>query len=351
MNKIRIISYYLPQYHPIPENNEWWGKGFTEWTNVTRAKPFFKGHLQPRLPADLGFYDLRLHEVKIEQANLARAHGVEGFCYWHYWLGSGKRILQRPFDEVLSSGEPDFPFCLAWANHDWTGHWFGNFSKILLKQEYPGIDDYKRHFDNLIKAFIDKRYILVDNKPLFYVYRPFDLPNPREFTELFRKLSIDNGLNGIYLIGEGLTQDQIHSYGFDGAVFPRHRQIGFERSSIMKKIYNRINKDYLQVYEYKDAMKYFLKSQYHCNEFPCIVPNWDSTPRLGKKGIVLHNSTPELFKTHIEQVKQKLINHPSEFKIAFLKSWNEWAEGNYIEPDQLHGTKYLEVLKQSIINN
>lgn len=346
--KIRVIAFYLPQFHPIPENDEWWGKGFTEWTNVTKAKPLFKGHEQPKLPADLGFYDLRLPEAREAQANLAKQYGIEGFCYWHYWLGNGQRILERPFNEVLESKKPDFPFCLAWANHDWTGHWFGNFAKTLLKQHYGGKQDYKMHFDYLNKAFTDERYIKVDGMPLFFIYRPFDIPNPKEFTDYFRELALQAGHKGLYLVAEGLKPHQLEEYGIDAITYSYHRQIGFVKNNFKKKIFAKVKKDFLQKFHYKEAMQFFLKDNYLPNEFPCIVPNWDSTPRLGKKGLVLYGSTPQLFKEHLLQVKEKLQAHPPQQKIAFLKSWNEWAEGNYIEPDAKYGTQYLEVLKNTL---
>lgn len=167
----RVIAYYLPQFHPIPENDNVWGPGFTEWTNVAKARPVFHGHYQPRIPADLGFYDLRLPETREQQAQLAREAGVEGFCYWHYWMGNGKRLLQRPFDEVLNSGKPDFPFCLAWANHDWKTNTWKNKggNQMICEQLYPGDEDYIAHFNYVLKAFKDHRYITVDGKPLFLI--------------------------------------------------------------------------------------------------------------------------------------------------------------------------------------
>src|SRR3954467_6790017 len=172
---MKLISFYLPQFHPIPENDEWWGRGFTEWTNTARATPLFRGHYQPHVPADLGFYDLRLPELRAAQAKLAREHGVEGFCYYHYWF-AGRRILERPFDEVLASGQPDFPFCLNWANQTWTGNWHGAPNRVLIEQTYPGMDDHCRHFDALLPAFADQRCMKVDGRPLFVVYRPRELP-------------------------------------------------------------------------------------------------------------------------------------------------------------------------------
>jgi hypothetical protein len=198
--KARLIAFYLPQFHPIPENDQAWGKGFTEWTNVAKAKPLFPGHNQPKIPADLGFYDLRLPEARQAQADLARAYGIEGFCYWHYWF-AGKRVLERPFNEVLKSGEPNFPFCLAWANQTWTGIWHGCPDRVLIEQTYPGLADYTTHFYTLLEAFTDPRYITVEGKPLFLVYNPEELPDPKQFTDCWRDLAIKSGLKGLYLIG------------------------------------------------------------------------------------------------------------------------------------------------------
>jgi lipopolysaccharide biosynthesis protein len=165
----RIIALYLPQYHPIPENDAWWGKGFTEWTNTAKARPLFRGHYQPHVPADLGFYDLRVPETRLAQATMAREYGIEGFCYYHYWF-AGTRLIERPFNEVLASGQPDFPFCLCWANQTWTGAWHGLMNQILIEQTYPGTDDHRRHFDTLLPAFLDRRYMTVDGKPIFVFF-------------------------------------------------------------------------------------------------------------------------------------------------------------------------------------
>ena len=212
--KARVIAFYLPQYHPIPENDRVWGKGFTEWTHVAGAKPLFKRHHQPNLPRELGFYDLRLPETRAAQADLARSHGIEGFCYWHYWLGNGRRLLERPFDEVLHSGNPNFPFCLAWANHSWHGRFFGSKSTHVV-QEYPGREDYIDHFNFLLKAFSDSRYIMVNGKPLIYVFDPKALPEPRLLVDLWQELAIANGLNGLHIVGETLSKDECKTLGFD----------------------------------------------------------------------------------------------------------------------------------------
>jgi hypothetical protein len=210
MSKPRIIAFYLPQFHPIPENDEWWGKGFTEWTNVGKAKPLFPGHYQPRVPADLGYYDLRVPEIREAQALMARDAGIEGFCYWHYWFGNGKQLLERPFNEVLQSGKPDFPFCLAWANEDWKGFDHGLTNRnMLIEQLYPGIDDYIEHFYSVLPAFKDKRYIRVNDKPLFMIYKPLVNHHVPIFIETWRRLAKENGVSDIYFVGQCTDRNSI----------------------------------------------------------------------------------------------------------------------------------------------
>ena len=221
----RLIAFYLPQFHPIPENDKWWGNGFTEWTVVTSAKPLFPGHYQPRIPADLGFYDLRLPEVRIAQAELAKEHGIEGFCYWHYWLETGKQLLERPFEEVLKSGEPDFPFCLGWANHSWKGVYFGAQGRNLIEQKYSGVNGCKTHFYNVLRAFSDEGYITVDGKQLFFVFAPKEIPDVKKFVDLWQEMALEEGLNGIYFVGGGLSAKDAEEMGFDATSSYRHRVV------------------------------------------------------------------------------------------------------------------------------
>ena len=355
--KVRILAYYLPQFHPIPENDEWWGKGFTEWTNVCKAKPLFKGHYQPRLPADLGYYDLRVSETRVAQANLAQEYGIEGFCYWHYWFGNGKQLLERPFEEVLKSKEPDFPFCLAWANESWKGlsHGLKN-RKILIEQQYPGVFDYENHFYSLLSAFKDKRYIKVDNKPVFVIFKPLESPEIKVFINLWRKLAVENNLNGIYFIGisdEFNPIDLVLSTGVDAINTIRLNNMLINKLSLSKKIINYIRKKIRispNIISYKDASIFFNDDTIDKieNVFPTIIPNWDHTPRSGYDGLVLSNSTPELFKTHVKTVLKMVNKKEQEHRIVFIKSWNEWAEGNYLEPDTKFGLKYLEALKDCL---
>lgn len=352
--KARLIAFYLPQFHPIPENNAWWGPGFTEWTVVANAKPFFKGHDQPHIPADLGFYDLRLSEVREAQAGMAKFHGIEGFCYWHYWLGNGKRLLERPFEEVLESGEPNFPFCLGWANHSWKGVFFGAQGRTLIEQKYPGKKDYIDHFYTLLRAFTDPRYILVDGKPLLFIFSPLDIPGVRNVTELWQELALKAGLKGIHFVGGNISIEDAEKEGIDAVSFYRHRIVEncWPSSKSLRRIL-RIYRLIFQrpaVYSYQRAMNYFLTpGPLALKEYPAIIPNWDSTPRLGKKGVVLKASSPALFKMHVKETIGKVLEKPFDKRIVFLKSWNEWAEGNFIEPDLKYGTAYLEALKSEVL--
>jgi hypothetical protein len=354
--KIRVIAFYLPQYHPIPENDEWWGPGFTEWRHVVKARPLFKGHKQPKLPADLGFYDLRVQEVRQKQAKLAQSHGIEGFIYWHYWHGNGRRLLERPFNEVLNSGEPNFPFCLAWANHDWTGTAFGAGNRLLAKQTYPGWDDYSKHFEFLKRAFLDRRYIRVDGKPLLYIYKPKEIPECKKVMEFWRLQAVKAGFEGLHIVAEGLPKELQKQYGFDASLVARHRHIDIEaprrHNGLIRFIQKPLSKigvklkGPIQRFPYKKAIQHMLQERYESNEYPHIVPNWDTTPRLGKQATIFENATPELFEKHVREAISKVKDHPDDHRIVFLRSWNEWAEGNYIEPDEEYGMDRLNVLKK-----
>ena len=381
-NKARVIAFYLPQFHPIPENDQWWGKGFTEWTNVAKAKPLFRGHYQPRIPADLGFYDLRLPEVREQQAELAREAGIEGFCYWHYWFGNGKMLLEKPFQEVLHSGKPDFPFCLGWANHSWkTGTWTRNGSdQMIAEQQYLGESDYTMHFNHVLPAFKDPRYITVDGKPLFVIFDPYGLP--MDFILTWRKLATENGLPGVHFVGytfnslgrplynaqgEQVTRgyfntDEVQKYynyltqelHFD-AVIP----IGTYRAEILtknrywfalqRKLSTAWNINFKALYQYDKVMRHYYAPEDSAeNVYPSLLPQWDRSPRSGMNGIYI-NSTPEKFEKTLKEALKLIENKQTEHKILFLKSWNEWAEGNYVEPDLKYGHGYLDVLRRQLL--
>lgn len=379
--KARVIAFYLPQFHPIPENDKWWGKGFTEWTNVAKAKPLFRGHYQPRIPADLGFYDLRLPEVREQQAQLAREAGIEGFCYWHYWFGNGKQLLERPFNEVLASGKPDFPFCLGWANHSWTNKsWEAGTRKqkemTLMPMVYSE-EEYIKHFYDVLPAFRDKRYIMVDGKPLFLVWAPLDLPDPQAFISLWQRLARENGLAGIHFVGrqhsirpEDRTlvnaicrnipdvsaemYQQVFLAGFDG-VNPRGdmRAEHYARSLsdiLLRSFSIRLFKHFpVSKCDQREINKYLYSEEDKWeNVYPTLLPNWDRSARSGSKARVYVNSTPEVFEEQIRQVCALIAHKAPEHRIVFLRSWNEWAEGNYVEPDLKYGHGYLEALKKQL---
>lgn len=365
MNKARVIAMYLPQYHPIPENDKVWGKGFTEWTNVGRAKPLFKGHYQPRVPADLGYYDLRLPEIRKEQAEMAREAGVEGFMYWHYWFGNGKQALERPFNEVVSSGEPDFPFCIGWGNHSWRNdQWQDATSKLekspfIFEQLYPGEEDHIQHFNSLLPAFKDKRYITVDGKLFFLIWDPASIPDVKRFFQLWNKLANEHGLAGFHFVGlTGGSQEKqakIYELGLD-AVCTGNQWIA---ESHLKGTYTRIIMEKLgkffpriaplKTFKYKDIIKYlFTPEDYKENVYPMIYPNWDRSPRSGRRGVIYTGSTPELFKKHVQDAIKVVEKKSPEHRILILRSWNEWAEGNYMEPDLRYGLGYINALHEAL---
>lgn len=354
--KAKVIAFYLPQFHPTVENDKWWGKGFTEWTNVTKAKPMFRGHYQPHLPADLGFYDLRVKETREAQAELAKQYGVHGFCYYHYWFG-GRQILERPFNDVLNLKEPDLPFCLCWANHNWNNIWQGCSDRILIEQTYPGMDDHQTHFNYLLKAFTDPRYITVDGKPLFLVYNPDEIPEVNRVTDYWRELALQADLKGLYLIAvsyQGLGWNP-HKHGFDASTWQplpqRNGRIPWHYPGL--KLRHLLDKEKFQltIYDYAEIMENLLrKKKPTFTDYPTVLPNWDNTPRSGLNGLVLQNSSPELFRIVLNQALSQVADQMPEYRLIFIKAWNEWAEGNYLEPDLQFGHGYLKVIRDAILN-
>ncbi len=350
----RLIAFYLPQFHPVAENDEWWGRGFTEWTNTAKAEPLYRGHYQPHVPADLGYYDLRVPEARQAQADLARAYGIEAFCYYHYWF-DGRRMLERPFNEVLTSGQPDFPFCLCWANHTWSGIWAGAPGRVLIEQTYPGEADHRRHFAALLPAFRDPRCVRVDGRPLFAIYRPADIPDCARVMDLWRSLAVDAGLPGLHLVGsnvfvaEKIDPHPASHFGLDAwttALIPPTPTWVSRRTprKWLRWQYQRLAKK-PTVYDYKQIVIDLLGPDIPGANYPCLMPNWDNTPRSGRNGIVFHGATPELFRIQAREALKRIQHHPANDRIVFIKSWNEWAEGNYLEPDLKFGHAFLEVVR------
>ena len=379
--KARVIGLYLPQFHPIPENDRVWGPGFTEWTNVAKASPLFRGHYQPRIPADLGFYDLRLPETRERQAEMAREAGLEGFCYYHYWFGNGKMLLERPFQEVLNSGKPDYPFCLCWANHDWSNKTWqkDGGTQMIAKQEYPGDEDYVRHFNYVLPAFCDHRYITVDGKPLFAIYDPYNFADVPHFIELWRQLAEQNGLPGIHFVAmisststirrkEDNTLERIMpntessadvynnilTLGFDainsfGKARAEMISQGKYKRNLIRLLYENLSFLPTLTLDYPKVVEHFFAPEDRWeNVYPTIMPQWDRSPRAGSYDGVYVNATPENFRKHIEMALHIIADKQEEHRLIFLKSWNEWGEGNYVEPDLEYGHGFLDAIHKAL---
>lgn len=373
----KVIALYLPQFHPIPENNEWWGPGFTEWTNVAKAKPLFKGHYQPRIPADLGFYDLRLAETREAQAELAREAGIAAFCYYHYWF-NGREILERPFNEVLESGKPDFPFCLCWANHTWSSATWdrgGKASKILLEQTYSD-EDNVNHFMRLLPAFKDPRYYKIDGKIVFGVYDVWRFKEVSKFITTWRQLAKEHGLPDFYFIGftqSTLTIDfetgrrcmpnlessaqlyqKILDMGFDAVNSNGARRGEMLAKGKYRSLINRVLgllklKIGNNLYDYSSTVRGFFAPEDRWESvFPTIIPQFDRTPRETTKEGIYVNATPEKFYQHICDAIDIVKDKKPEHQVIFLRAWNEWAEGNYVEPDIKYGHGWLDALAKAI---
>lgn len=355
---IRAIAIHLPQFHPIPENDRWWGEGFTEWTNVAKAKPLFKDHYQPHLPADVGFYDLRLEETREYQAHLANEYGIDGFCFYHYWF-NGKRVLQRPLDDMISSGKPVFPFMLCWANENWTRRWDGKDHEVLLRQEYSTEDD-AHHMKFLCEHFFsDSRYIRVQDKPFFVVYRPTLNPQMKETLETWRNVARQMGLGELYL-GYMRTKEatvELENSGFDCAIDfqPDFRDL---TPRIREHIWNRtlhkfrLRKSPLienRVFDYEAyAKKMMEERKIHPQVFPGITPMWDNTARRKTGATILKGSNPGLYKKWLTHIVSEYKRVDADDKFVFLNAWNEWAEGNHLEPCHRWGRQYLQATKDAL---
>jgi len=347
MSDIKAIAYYLPQFHPIPENDRWWGKGFTEWTNVSRGRPFFPGHHQPQLPADLGFYDLRLPEVRADQATLARAYGIHGFCYYYYWF-NGRRLLERPLDDVLRTGQPDFPFCVCWANENWTRRWDGAEHEILMQQVHSPESD-RRFIEDVLPILRDPRYIRVRGAPILLVYRAGILPEPHRTTEIWRKVARESGVPELHLCAvQSFGLENPTALGFDSAVeFPPH---GFAPTRINHAVEG-LSSDFRGwVYDYAEAVRLSLqKAPTTYRRFRGVMTSWDNTARRGADGHIYRDATPAAYEGWLRAViAETEAAHPPDEQLVFINAWNEWAEGAHLEPDQRYGHAWLEATARAL---
>jgi lipopolysaccharide biosynthesis protein len=336
----RLIAFYLTQFHPVPENDAWWGKGFTEWTNVTKAKPLFDGHEQPHLPTDLGFYDLRVRATRHEQIRMAKQYGIDGFCYHYYWF-SGTRLLNQPLDDMLADPDSDMPFCLCWANENWTRRWDAAEHEVLIAQRYLPQDDIN-FIKGLIPVFSDSRYIRVDGAPFLIVYRPQHLPDAKKTVAIWRDYCRSVGIGEIHVCA-ALTHgnEDYAQFGFDSGVeFPPHN-LGCPNVADQISFYEPFRG---YVVDYQAIAESYLERKYaHRNVFRSVFPSWDNTPRTGNRGVIVLGGTPANYEFWLaESMRKARQDFPNQDRLVFVNAWNEWAEGCHLEPDRKHGHGFLE---------
>lgn len=372
---MKIVSLYLPQFHTIPENDEWWGKGFTEWVNVKKAKPLFEGHCQPREPLNNNYYDLSNVEIMRWQSHIAKEHGLYGFCFYHYWFG-GKLLLEKPVENFLKS-DIDFNYCISWANEHWTNQWVSDRWDVFIEQRYGDKKEWEEHFNYLLDYFKDSRYIKLDGKPMFVVYKPELIEKRREMLDTWNKLAKKEGFPGMCFVfqrAESIMNDKkidmsmfdycaVYQPGLAVSQYNKERQhfLGLRRlkRSFFKFFENHFKFDSRSVvltpqgvgpkkYNYDEVWNLVINSE---DIFPKMIPSgfidWDSTPRRERRGFVMAGASPEKFKKYLKQLINK-ARDKYETDLLFLFAWNEWAEGGYLEPDKLNGYGYLNAVKEAL---
>ena len=374
--RARVIALYLPQFHPTAVNDRYWGEGFMEWDNVKRARPLFRGHSQPRVPGALGYYDLRSPQVRKAQAELARQAGIEGFCYWHYWFGNGQEALSLPLDEVVRLGEPDFPFCVGWANHDWsTDSWdrAKGRPQTIFAQTYPGPADEEAHFFRLLPCFRDRRYIRVEGKLLFLVFDPVAIPDARGWMARWNSLAEQEGLDGFHFVGlapslpemktrdlfrpdklVNASMDAVRALGFDAVMSTNYKYAELKTGGPLRKaLYGAARRIkpglLLEKYRYGGIIRnFYTPADRREDVYPQLLAGWDRSPRSGRKAIVYYGRTPADFEEAARRCFQCAAGKPMERRVVFLNSWNEWGEGAYVEPDEEFGDQFLKALERQL---
>lgn len=358
---MKVIAMYLPQYHSFPENDEWWGKGYTEWTAVKRGKPLYKGHVQPRVPLNENYYDLDKDGVETLkwQASIAREYGVYGFAFYQYYF-KGHKLMYKPMETLLNNPDIDINYCICWANETWTRTWYGLESEVLIAQEYGDEEDFREHFDYCLKFFKDSRYIKIDNKPVFQVYKTFDIPCLDKMIECFNRWAKEEGFDGIYLIsGKTAGQQEQRSELIDGYYyfepgytlkhdFSKAAQMKYNFGVLYNSFFNRFrkNKKLERSIKARDIIEPIVKREYAENEFPCLIPDWDNTPRRSYRGLVYKGTNPEYFEKSLHKLKLKKEGHKVDF--VYINAWNEWGEGAFLEPDESRGYSYLEAVRRIV---
>lgn len=375
-NGLKVIAFYLPQFHSIPENDQWWGQGFTEWTNVKKALPLFEGHNQPRIPLNKNYYDLMDDEVKISQAKLAKKYGIFGFCCYHYWFKNGEKLLEKPAEQMLQNKDVDLPFCFSWANENWSRKWDGGNQEIIKEQDYGDKSDWEKHFQYLLPFFRDERYITVNGKPLLIIYKPEEIIDVYQMVSYWRKRSIEEGFPGLCMAFQFPTyytdlfyRKDVFDYriGFE-PVYCRNlermnhpvrsmkvsaaRMIlgenfisSYRKKHNTAKTTNKPKSDGPEKYDYDVAWENILSADWTSEFLPGAFVEWDNTPR-NKNGLVYTGFTVEKFGRYMKALLEKARSKNKS--MVFINAWNEWAEGAYLEPDELTGTGKLEALKKAL---
>lgn len=363
---IKKIAFYLPQFHSIPENDKWWGKGFTEWVNVRSSKPQFKRHNQPEQPLNENYYNLLDINTQIWQAKLANEYGIDGFCYYHYWF-EGKLLLEKPMEQMLNVPEINIPFCVCWANETWSRTWDGKENEILIKQNYTEAEDqWVEHFNYLLKFFKDKRYIQDQNRPMLLIYKPQLITNCKDMITLWRRLAKENGYHDLYIGYQHFSafDYDMKSLGMDfGVEFEpfytiheiKKQTLSFKQRIIYAikyphNIWHYVQRHILKypiIYDYDEIWKRIIQRDNKDNIFPGAFPAWDNTPRRGENANVFYKATAEKFKYYFSAQIRK-SEYVRKAKYIFINAWNEWAEGAHLEPDQINGYGYLEGIRESL---
>lgn len=351
-NDPKLIAYYLPQFYPFKENDEWWGKGTTEWNNVSRSVPQYLGHYQPRLPGELGYYDLRLKENIVRQVELAKLYGIFAFCYYFYWF-DGKRLLDRPLDLFLESKEIDFPFCLCWANENWTRRFESISGEVIMKQSTT-VESYERFIFSLEKYLNDERYFSINGKKVLIVYQPAYIPNCKHVIDYWRRVCNEKGVGDIYIIAVKTPVDSIDyiSLGFDALTEFQPRNVGMSDeirvSPQNMKFF--VESFYGNIFDYEKIITNKIYLQDTSDKlYKAVMPMWDNTPRRNNKGSIFHGSTPKLYQNWLSDViKYTNEREGLDDKLVFINAWNEWGEGAYLEPDRRYGYAYLQATRNAI---
>ena len=358
---MRVIAMYLPQYHSFPENDEWWGKGYTEWTAVKRGKPLFKGHMQPRVPLGENYYDLDKDGEKTLrwQAEIAKEYGVYGFAMYQYYF-KGHKLMYKPMETLLANPDIDINYCICWANETWTRTWYGLESEVLIAQEYGDEKDWREHFDYCLQFFKDKRYIKVDNKPVLQIYKTFDIERFSEMMTCFNNWAKENSFDGIYVVSGNTAAGREERnniadgyYYFEPGFtlkndFKALAKYKYNISVSIKTLYNKLfKKEVLErVINANDIISKIVSRDYRENEFPGLIPDWDNTPRRSYRGLMYKGTTPESFEKALRVLKEKKEGHKVDF--VYINAWNEWGEGAFLEPDEYRKYSYLEAIKRVV---